>query len=99
MCHESTSLALGEAIGIGKGSVHLDDIYDAELLVIVGQNPGTNHPRMLSALEQAKRNGAKILAINPLREPGLVKFGNPQTRPRPRRPRHRRSPISTCRCG
>ncbi|KRF15588.1 hypothetical protein ASG90_12715 [Nocardioides sp. Soil797] len=79
MCHESTGTALAEAIGIGKGSVSLDDIYDAELIVISGQNPGTNHPRMLSALEIAKKNGAKILAINPLPEAGLLKFDNPQT--------------------
>ncbi len=79
MCHESTSVALAETIGIGKGSVSLDDVHHAELIVISGQNPGTNHPRMLSALEQAKRNGAKIIAINPLREAGFVKFKNPQT--------------------
>ncbi|MBA3233211.1 MAG: FdhF/YdeP family oxidoreductase, partial [Propionibacteriales bacterium] len=79
MCHESTSVALSETIGIGKGSVSLQDIYDAELIVICGQNPGTNHPRMLSALEIAKKNGAKILAINPLAEAGLLKFKNPQT--------------------
>ncbi|WP_295697889.1 FdhF/YdeP family oxidoreductase [Lapillicoccus sp.] len=79
MCHESTSLALAEVIGIGKGSVSLDDIHDAELIVIAGQNPGTNHPRMLTALEMAKQNGAKILAINPLREAGLIRFDNPQT--------------------
>ncbi|WP_051706776.1 FdhF/YdeP family oxidoreductase [Nocardioides aequoreus] len=79
MCHESTSMALAETIGIGKGSVSLEDVHRAELIVISGQNPGTNHPRMLSALEVAKRNGAKILAINPLREAGLVKFKNPQT--------------------
>ncbi len=72
MCHESTSMALAETIGIGKGSVSLEDVHRAELIVISGQNPGTNHPRMLSALETAKRNGAKILAINPLREAGLV---------------------------
>jgi len=78
MCHESTSVALAEVIGIGKGSVSLQDIHDAELIVIAGQNPGTNHPRMLTALETAKRNGAKILAINPLREAGLVRFKNPQ---------------------
>lgn len=78
MCHESTSVALAEVIGIGKGSVSLQDIHDAELIVIAGQNPGTNHPRMLMALEEAKRNGAKILAINPLREAGLVRFKNPQ---------------------
>ena len=79
MCHESTSVALAEVIGIGKGSVSLDDVHHAELIVIAGQNPGTNHPRMLSALEQAKRNGAKIVSINPLREAGLVRFKNPQT--------------------
>ena len=78
MCHESTSVALGESIGIGKGSVSLRDLYDAEVIVIAGQNPGTNHPRMLSALEIAKRRGAKIIAINPLREAGLVNFRNPQ---------------------
>ncbi|MDJ0395391.1 FdhF/YdeP family oxidoreductase [Rhodococcus sp. G-MC3] len=79
MCHESTSIALQETIGIGKASVTLDDVYDAELIVLAGQNPGTNHPRMLSALEKAKQNGAKILSINPLREAGLVNFKNPQT--------------------
>ncbi|QZY29515.1 FdhF/YdeP family oxidoreductase [Nocardioides coralli] len=79
MCHESTSVALAEVIGIGKGSVSLHDIETAELVVVMGQNPGTNHPRMLSALEKAKQNGAKILAINPLKEAGLVRFKNPQT--------------------
>jgi formate dehydrogenase major subunit len=79
MCHESTSVALAETIGIGKGSVSLDDVHQAELIVILGQNPGTNHPRMLSALELAKKNGAKIVSVNPLREAGLVKFKNPQT--------------------
>ena len=78
MCHESTSVALAEAIGIGKGSVSLEDIHRAKLIVIAGQNPGTNHPRMLTALETAKRNGAKIIAVNPLREAGLVRFKNPQ---------------------
>jgi len=79
MCHESTSVALAEVIGIGKGSVHLEDVHTAELILIAGQNPGTNHPRMLSALEIAKKNGAKIVSINPLREAGLVRFKNPQT--------------------
>jgi formate dehydrogenase major subunit len=78
MCHESSGTALTESIGIGKGSVSLRDIYDAECIVIAGQNPGTNHPRMLSALEIAKRRGAKIISINPLREAGLVNFRNPQ---------------------
>jgi molybdopterin-dependent oxidoreductase alpha subunit len=78
MCHESTSVALQESIGIGKASVGIEDVYDAKLIIIAGQNPGTNHPRMLSALEIAKRNGAKIVSINPLREAGLVRFKNPQ---------------------
>ncbi|HWM72442.1 MAG TPA: FdhF/YdeP family oxidoreductase [Nocardioides sp.] len=78
MCHESSGVALAEVIGIGKGSVSLEDIHRAQLIVVMGQNPGTNHPRMLSALEIAKRNGARILAINPLEEAGLVRFKNPQ---------------------
>ena len=79
MCHESTSVALAEAIGIGKASVTLDDVQNAKLLIVAGQNPGTSHPRMLSALEVAKRRGAKIIAVNPLREAGLINFRNPQT--------------------
>jgi molybdopterin-dependent oxidoreductase alpha subunit len=80
MCHESSGFALTQTLGIGKGTVRLVDIADhAELIVIVGQNPGTNHPRMLSALEAAKRRGARIVAINPLPEAGLIKFRNPQS--------------------
>ncbi|TDE08746.1 FdhF/YdeP family oxidoreductase [Jiangella asiatica] len=80
MCHESSGAALSETLGVGKGSVSLDDLTDhAELIVIVGQNPGTNHPRMLTALEQAKRRGARIVSINPLPEAGLQTFKNPQT--------------------
>jgi len=78
MCHESTSVGLADTIGIGKGSVSLDDIHEADLIIISGQNPGTNHPRMLSALEIAKSGGVKIIAINPLREAGLLGFLNPQ---------------------
>ena len=78
MCHESTSVGLARTIGVGKGSVSLRDLHEADLIVVSGQNPGTNHPRMLAALEIAKRNGAKILAINPLREAGLLRFDNPQ---------------------
>ncbi len=78
MCHESSGTALVETIGIGKGSVSLEDVHRAELVVIVGQNPGTNHPRMLSALEEAKANGARIISVNPLKEAGLVRFKNPQ---------------------
>ncbi len=79
MCHESSGTALTASIGVGKGSVSLTDIHQAKLLVIVGQNPGTNHPRMLSALEKAKHNGATIIAVNPLPEAGLMRFRNPQT--------------------
>ncbi|MBW0088084.1 FdhF/YdeP family oxidoreductase [Pseudonocardia sp. KRD-184] len=78
MCHESTSIALQESIGIGKASVVMSDLENAELIVIAGQNPGTNHPRMLTHLEMAKDRGAKILTINPLREAGLTRFKNPQ---------------------
>ncbi len=79
MCHESSGVALSRTVGIGKGSTTLDDLYKAEVIMIFGQNPATNHPRMLSALEKAKANGAKIISINPLKESGLVRFKNPQT--------------------
>ncbi|WP_328313519.1 FdhF/YdeP family oxidoreductase [Streptomyces sp. NBC_00442] len=79
MCHESSGSALTETIGIGKGSVSLEDLHQADLIVVAGQNPGTNHPRMLSALEKAKHAGAKIISVNPLPEAGLEKFKNPQT--------------------
>jgi molybdopterin-dependent oxidoreductase alpha subunit len=78
MCHESSGVALSETIGIGKGTVTLNDFYDTDVIIIMGQNPGTNHPRMLTALEKAKNNGAKIIAINPLHEAGLMAFKNPQ---------------------
>ena len=78
MCHESSGVALGETLGIGKGSVTLEDFYQTELILILGQNPGTNHPRMLSALQKAKKNGAQILVINPIKEAGLLNFSNPQ---------------------
>jgi molybdopterin-dependent oxidoreductase alpha subunit len=80
MCHESSGAALSQTIGIGKGVVTRADIADhADLIMIAGQNPGTNHPRMLTALEQAKRRGARIIAINPLPEAGFGRFRNPQT--------------------
>ncbi len=79
MCHESSGSALSETIGVGKGSVLLDDLYQADLIVVAGQNPGTNHPRMLSALEKAKANGARVVSVNPLPEAGLERFKNPQT--------------------
>jgi molybdopterin-dependent oxidoreductase alpha subunit len=80
MCHESSGMALNETIGIGKSSVHISDFEKADLIVVVGQNPGTNHPRMLSSLEKAKLAGATIVAINPLAEAGLLRFKNPQRR-------------------
>ncbi len=78
MCHESSGSALTESIGIGKGSVSVDDVERADLIVIAGQNPGTNHPRMLSVLQKAKANGAKIVAVNPMPEAGLIRFKDPQ---------------------
>lgn len=78
MCHESSGKGLGEVIGIGKGTVTLEDFDRAQAIFVIGQNPGTNHPRMLTALQSAKRKGAKIVTINPLREPGLLRFRHPQ---------------------
>ena len=78
MCHESSGSALTASIGIGKGSVSVPDIENADLILIAGQNPGTNHPRMLSTLEKAKSNGARVIAINPLPEAGLLRFKDPQ---------------------
>ncbi len=80
MCHESSGTALTEMLGEGKGTVTYDDIaFESGLILIAGQNPGTNHPRMLTALEDAKRRGARIVAINPLPEAGLIRFRNPQS--------------------
>ena len=78
MCHESSGKGLSETVGIGKGSVTLEDLHEAEVIMIMGQNPGTNHPRMLSALETCKANGGKIIAVNPLKETGLIHYTNPQ---------------------
>ena len=76
MCHESSGVGLSETVGIGKGSVTLEDVETAELIVVMGQNPGTNHPRMLSALQKAKRAGARIVSVNPLKEAGLLPSPN-----------------------
>lgn len=78
MCHESSGTALIDSIGIGKGSVTVDDVVHADVILIAGQNPGTNHPRMLSTLEKAKANGATVIAVNPLPEAGLIRFKDPQ---------------------
>ncbi|MBF6288779.1 FdhF/YdeP family oxidoreductase [Nocardia cyriacigeorgica] len=79
MCHESSGTALTSSIGIGKGSVTIDDFAAADLIIVAGQNPGTNHPRMLSALADAKAAGARVIAVNPLPETGLIGFRDPQT--------------------
>ncbi len=78
LCHESSGTGLGDTIGIGKGTVSLEDIHRAKLILVMGQNPGTNHPRMLSALEECRRNGGAIISINPLPEAGTMGFKNPQ---------------------
>ena len=78
MCHESSGVALTESIGIGKGTVTLDDFNSADLIIVVGQNPGTNHPRMLTALRDARKNGASIISVNPLTETGMKRFKHPQ---------------------
>jgi molybdopterin-dependent oxidoreductase alpha subunit len=79
MCHESSGVGLSETIGIGKGTVTLEDIHEARLILIMGQNPGTNHPRMLTALAECKQNGGTIVSINPLPEAGNTRFVNPQS--------------------
>ncbi len=86
MCHESTSVALSETIGLGKATVRLEDLENTDLIVIIGQNPGTNAPRMMSSLQTAKQNGAKIIAINPLSEAGLMNFVQPN-------PQHYLNPL------
>ncbi|WP_395719400.1 FdhF/YdeP family oxidoreductase [Prosthecobacter sp.] len=78
MCHESSGAALGQSVGIGKGTVTLKDLETAETILIIGQNPGTNHPRMLSSLQRAVEAGAEIIAINPMKEAGLTGFMHPQ---------------------
>ena len=86
MCHESTSFALNEAIGLGKATVRLEDLEDTDLIIIIGQNPGTNAPRMLTSLQKAKQSGAKMIAINPLPEAGLLNFVQPN-------PQHYSNPL------
>ncbi|UXX79352.1 FdhF/YdeP family oxidoreductase [Reichenbachiella carrageenanivorans] len=78
MCHESSGTGLSKTLGIGKGSVTLEDIYESELVIVIGQNPGTNHPRMLAALEKCKKNGGTIVSINPIKEAGTNVFVDPQ---------------------
>ena len=78
MCHESTGTAMTETVGIGKSTIAYNDFLESDLIIIMGQNPGTNHPRMLTALEEAKENGASIIAVNPLPEAGLLGYKDPQ---------------------
>src|SRR5262245_21263655 len=78
MCHESSGYGLSRSIGVGKGTVGLDDFALADAIFVIGQNPGTNHPRMLTTLAAARRRGCRIVAVNPLRERGLVRFAHPQ---------------------
>jgi molybdopterin-dependent oxidoreductase alpha subunit len=78
MCHESSGSALGETIGVGKGTVTLEDFNLAQAIFVIGQNPGTNHPRMLTALQKAKQNGCKLVHINPMPEVGMTRFKHPQ---------------------
>src|SRR5699024_8050975 len=79
MCHVSSGSSMTPTIGIGKGTVSLEDFDHAEVILVVGQNPGTNHPRMLSALAYARRRGAHVVAVNPLPEAGLLGFADPQS--------------------
>lgn len=79
MCHESSGVGLGGTIGVGKGTVSLEDLYQAKLIIVMGQNPGTNHPRMLSALTKCVENGGKVVSVNPLPEAGTHRFIDPQS--------------------
>src|SRR3546814_19609161 len=77
MCHEGTSVGLPESIGIGKGTVTLDDFALADAIFCIGHNPGTNHPRMLSTLSDAARRGVPIVVANPMKDRGLKRFKSP----------------------
>ncbi len=78
MCHEATGAGMRQSIGVGKSTISYSDFDRADLIIVMGQNPGTNHPRMLNALESAKRNGAEIVGVNPLPEAALLRYRNPQ---------------------
>lgn len=86
MCHESTSVGLKESTGLGKASVRLEDLETSDLIMIIGQNPGTCAPRMMSSLQEQKRAGGKLIAVNPLPEAGLMNFVNPN-------PQHYPNPL------
>ncbi|MEQ6343081.1 MAG: molybdopterin-dependent oxidoreductase [Gammaproteobacteria bacterium] len=78
LCHEPSGFAMKESIGVGKGTCSLDDFEKAELIMVIGQNPASNHPRMMGALDAAARRGATIIAINPLAERGFTNFADPK---------------------
>jgi len=78
MCHESSGLGLTETIGVGKATIKIEDFGYADSIFVIGQNPGTCHPRMLTDLQKAARNGCKIVSVNPLPETGMIRFKNPQ---------------------
>ncbi|MBX5154243.1 FdhF/YdeP family oxidoreductase [Rhizobium lentis] len=78
MCHEASGIALNQAVGVGKGTVLLEDFEEADAIFVIGQNPGTNHPRMLGDLRRAAMRGARVVVFNPVREPGLERFSDPQ---------------------
>ncbi|KXI15511.1 oxidoreductase alpha subunit [Corynebacterium sp. CMW7794] len=79
LCHDSTGVALAKTVGVGKGSIVMQDMYNTDLIISVGQNPGTNHPRSLTAFKKQKENGGKFITINPMPETGLMKFKEPQS--------------------
>lgn len=78
MCHEATGAGMAPAIGIGKSTISYDDFGKADLVIVMGQNPGTNHPRMLNALEDTKTHGGAMVAVNPLPGASLMRYKNPQ---------------------
>ena len=92
LCHESSGVALKEVLGVGKGTVQLDDFEHADVILVIGQNPGTNHPRMMTVLQAAARRGCKIVSINPLPELALERFQHPQ---RPEEALGQGTPIAT----
>lgn len=78
MCHEASGVALEQSVGVGKGTVTFDDFEHADTIFVLGQNPGTNHPRMLEPLREAVERGAQVVCVNPLKERGLERFQHPQ---------------------
>jgi molybdopterin-dependent oxidoreductase alpha subunit len=78
MCHEASGVGLSQAVGVGKGTVLLEDFEEADAIFVIGQNPGTNHPRMLGDLRRASERGARIVVLNPVKERGLERFADPQ---------------------